>query len=101
MTVGGKSVDYLRKSRAEACRTERLLSRATGIAVPVQAVIVFTGAHRFSIRRGGPPDVAVLSSPRALRRWLRRQPAALANEQVNAIFQAARSPATWRGLRSR
>jgi Nuclease-related domain len=45
MTVGGKSVDYLHKSRAEARRAGQLLGRATGIAVPVQAVIVFTGAH--------------------------------------------------------
>jgi len=67
MTVGGKSVDYLRKSRAEAHRAGQLLGRATGIAVPVQAVIVFTGAHRFSVRRGGPPDIAVLAAPRAAR----------------------------------
>lgn len=101
MTVGGKSVDYLRKSRAEARRAARLLGRATGIVVPVQAVIVFTGAQRFSVRRGGPPDVPVLGSPRALRRWLRRQPPALASEQVNAVYQAARDPATWQGPRGR
>lgn len=95
MTVGGKSVDYLRKSRAEARRAKRLLDRATGLEVPVQAVIVFTGADQFSIRRGGPPDVAVLASPRALRSWLGKQPPALADEQVQAIYQAARDPATW------
>ena len=97
MTVGGKSVDYLRKSRAEARRAGRLLAGATGINVPVQAVIVFTGAHRFSVRRGGPPDIAVLPSPHALRRWLRKQPPVLASEQVSAIYEAARNPATWHG----
>lgn len=95
MTLGGKSVDYLRKSRAEARRAKRLLDRATGLEVPVQAVIVFTGADQFSIRRGGPPDVAVLASPRALHSWLRKQPSVLAREQVEAIYQAARVPATW------
>jgi hypothetical protein len=95
MTLGGKSVDYLRKSRAEARRAKRLLDRATGLAVPVQAVIVFTGADQFSIRRGGPSDVAVLASPRALRSWLHKQPSVLASEQVDAIYQAARDPATW------
>jgi Nuclease-related domain len=95
MTVGGKSVDYLRKSRAEARRAKRLLDRATGLEVPVQAVIVFTGADQFSIRRGGPPDIAVLASPRALRSWLQTQPPVLASEQVDAIYQAARNPATW------
>ena len=100
MTVGGKSVDYLRKSRAEARRAGQLLGRATGIAVPVHAVIVFTGAHRFSVRRGGPPDIAVLAAPRALRRWLRKQPSVLGNEQVEVIYQAARNPATWQGRRN-
>jgi Nuclease-related domain len=95
MTVGGKSVDYLRKSRAEARRAGRLLGRATGLEVPTQAVIVFTGADQFSVRRGGPPDVAVLASPRALRSWLHKQPAVLASEQVDAIYRAARNPATW------
>jgi Nuclease-related domain len=97
MTVGGKSVDYLRKSRAEARRAGRLLGQATGATVPVQAVIVFTGAHRFSVRRGGPPDIAVLPSPRALHGWLRKQPAELGDEQVELIYQAARNPATWQG----
>jgi hypothetical protein len=97
MTLGGKSVDYLRKSRAEARQAKRLLDRATGLEVPVQAVIVFTGADQFSIRRGGPPDVAVLASPRALHGWLRKQPSVLASDQVGAIYQAARNPATWHG----
>jgi hypothetical protein len=97
MTVGGKKVDYLRKSRAEARRAGRLLVRATRIEVPVQPVIVFTGARQFSVRRGGPPDVAVLASPRALRTWLRKQPDVLDGEQVNAIYEAARNPATWQG----
>jgi hypothetical protein len=97
MTIGGKSVDYLRKSRAEARRAGQLLGRATGIAVPVQSVIVFTGAHRFSVRRGGPSDIPVLASPRALYSWLRQQPAVLGSEQVEVIYQAARNPATWQG----
>jgi len=101
MTLGGKNVDYLRKSRAEAERAKRLLFRATTTEVPVQAVIVFTGVRQFSVRRGGPPDVAVLPSPRALRRWLGKQPPALSGEQVDAIYQAARDPATWHGLRGR
>jgi hypothetical protein len=100
MTVGGKSVDYLHKSRAEALRAGRLLGRATGIAVPVRAVIVFTGADRFSVRRGGPPDIAVLAAPRALRRWLQKQPSVLGNEQVEVIYRAARDPATWQDRRT-
>jgi hypothetical protein len=95
LTVGGKSVDYLRKSRSEASRAGRLLNRATGLEVPVAPAIVFIGARRVSIRRGGPPDVAVLPSPRALRHWLRKQPPVLEPSQVQAIYQAARRPASW------
>jgi hypothetical protein len=101
MTVGGKSVDYLRKSHAEGLRAARLLSRAARFEVPVQPVIVFTGARRFSVRRGGPPGVAVLGSPRALRRWLAKQPAVLAADQVAAVYHAARQPATWQARRTR
>ena len=95
LTVGGKSVDYLRKSRSEASRAGRLLDRATGLSVPVQPAIVFVGARRVAIRRGGPADVAVLPSPRALRQWLRKQAPVLEPSQVDAIYEAARRPASW------
>jgi hypothetical protein len=97
LTVGGQPVDYLRKSRREASRAGRLLLRATGLEVPVQSAIVFAGARRITVRRGGPADVAVLPTPRALRRWLRQQPPALQPEQVEMIYQAARRPSTWQG----
>ena len=95
LPVGGKSVDYLRKSRSEASRAGRLLDRATGLSVPVQPAIVFVGARRVAIRRGGPADVAVLPSPRALRQWLRKQAPVLEPSQVDAIYEAARRPASW------
>lgn len=95
LTVGGKPVDYLRKSRSEASRAGRLLNRATGLSVPVQPAIVFVGARRVSVRRGGPADVAVLPAPRALRHWLRKQPLVLEPSQVQAIYQAACRPASW------
>jgi hypothetical protein len=99
MKIGRVTVDYLRKSRAEARRTRRLLGRATGWDVPVQPAIVFVGARRFTIRRGGPADVAVLRSPRALRRWLRRQPQLLDDGQMDALYEVARYPSAWQ-LRS-
>ena len=95
LTVGGKPVDYLRKSRREAARAGRLLHRATGLEVPVQSAIVFVGARRMTVRGGGPADVAVLPTPRALRRWLQKQPPALQPDQVEAIYEAARRPASW------
>ena len=95
MKIGRVTVDYLRKSRAEARRTRRLLGRAAGSDVPVQPAIVFVGARRFTVRRGGPADVAVLRSPRALRRWLRRQPRVLDDGQVDALYETARHPSAW------
>jgi hypothetical protein len=95
LTIGGKPVDYLRTSRREAARAGRLLHRATGLEVPVQSAIVFVGARRITVRRGGPPDVAVLPTPRALLRWLGKQPPALQPDHVEAIYEAARSPSTW------
>ena len=97
MIIGGTRVDYLRKSQAEGRRAHRLLTRAARIEVPVRPAIVFTGARRFTVRRGGPATVAVLPSPRALHRWLRGQPVVLTGAQVEAIYHAARQPATWQG----
>jgi hypothetical protein len=95
MVVGRTKVDYLHKSRAEGRRAAQLLSRAAGWQVPVQPAIVFVGARRFTTRRGGPTDVAVLPSPRALHRWLRKQPGALDPGQLAAVYAAARRPSTW------
>jgi hypothetical protein len=95
LTIGGKPVDYLRKSRYEAARAGQLLHRATGLEMPVQPAIVFIGARKVTVRGGGPAGVAVLPTPRALRHWLHRQPPALRPDQVEAIYEAARRPATW------
>jgi hypothetical protein len=95
MRVGGTTVDYLRKSRAERVRAGRLLGHAVGARVPVQSVIVFVGARRFTRSRGGPRDVVVLPAPRDLRRWLRRPATVLDARQVEALYAAARRPETW------
>ncbi len=95
LTIGGKPVDYLRSSRHEADRASQLLRRATGLEVPVRSVIVFVGARKVTVRGGGPADVAVLPTPRALRYWLQRQSLALQPDQVEAIYDVARRPASW------
>jgi Nuclease-related domain len=95
MRIGGTTVDYLRKSRAERIRAGRLLAHAVGARVPVQSVIVFVGARRFTKSRGGPRDVVVLPAPRDLRRWLRRQGTVLEARQVETLYAAARRPETW------
>jgi Nuclease-related domain len=101
MKVGHTTVDYLPKSRAEGRRAAELLSAAAGWPVPVQPTIVFVGAERFTVRRGGPADVAVLPTPRALHDWLRQQPRVLDAGQVAAVYAAARQPGTWQPPRPR
>ncbi|TMR01116.1 NERD domain-containing protein [Actinomadura soli] len=96
LMVGGTKVDYLRNSRHEAERARKLLATACGRHVPVRSVIVFVGAKGITVKNGGPRDVAVLADVRALRRWLRRCGRTLTPEQVDAVYAAARRPATWR-----
>ncbi|MFD0688140.1 nuclease-related domain-containing protein [Actinomadura fibrosa] len=96
MLVGGTKVDYLRNSRHEAKRARTLLAAACGRHVPVQPVVVFVGAKGFTVRGGGPKDVAVLADVRALKRWLRRRGRVLTPEMVAAVHAAARRPTTWR-----
>ncbi|MWA02794.1 hypothetical protein F8568_020925 [Actinomadura sp. LD22] len=96
LMVGGTKVDYLRNSRHEAQRARRLLADACGRHVPVQAAVVFVGAKGFTVRNGGPRDVAVLRDVRAFRRWLRHCGKVLSPEQVAEVHAAARRPTTWR-----
>ena len=89
LTIGGKPVHYLRRSRQEADRVSLLLHRATGLEVTVQSAIVLVCARKVTVRSGGPADVAVLPTSRALRRWLHKLSSALHPDQVEAIYEAA------------
>ena len=90
LTIGGKPVNYLRKSRQEADRASPLLHRATGLEVPVQSAI-----RRLRRRPQGdrperrPGRRRRAPTPRALRRWLHKQSPALQPDQVEAIDEAA------------
>jgi outer membrane biogenesis lipoprotein LolB len=96
LMVNGRKVGYLRNSRYEADRARTLLTRAYGQDVPVSAAIVFVGAKGFTLRGGGPPDLAVLRNAAALRGWLRSRPVVLTPDQVTALYELARRPSTWR-----
>lgn len=94
LTLGGKSVDYLRQSRQEAARepTAQPGDRTPGAGPACDRVRA--GASRHD-PPGGPADVAVLASPRLLRRWLCRRQSVLPPSEVAAIYQAARRPSNW------
>jgi hypothetical protein len=91
--VNGASHPYLRNSRHEAERAERILSAAVGHPVPVRPVIVPVSAARLTIKQM-PPDVSVISS-RQIASWLKRRPDVLSPAEVQAIFQQARDERVW------
>ena len=94
--VDGHSVPYLRNSRHEAQRAERLLSTTVGWPVPVRPVLVFlTGTLIPDVTiKQHPDDVTVLDRmdiPGAFK----HAPKRLNADQVEAIFEHARRSTTW------
>lgn len=99
--VNGQPVPYLRNSRHEGERTERLLSQAAGFPVPVRAVLVFlTGTLIPNVTiKQRPEDVVILDRmdiPGAFKHAKHR----LAPDQVVTIFDVARRCTTWTGAPS-
>ncbi len=96
LIVGKTRTDYLQKSRGEARRVGRLLEQQLGYTVPTTPAIVFVGAQSVTARLGGARDVAVCTSTRQLRHWIRRRTGAeLDSGAVEAVYAAARRPDTW------
>jgi hypothetical protein len=94
--VNGHAVPYLRNSRFEAQRTERLLSAAVGLPVPVRPALVFlTGTLIPNVTiKTAPDDVVILDRtdiPGAFKRSSRK----LTGEQVTRIYDQARRSTTW------
>jgi hypothetical protein len=94
--INGQSVPYLRKSRHEATRASRLVSRAAGRPIAVRAVLVLlTGSVIPNITiKEQPADVLVLNRmdiPRTFRRSRR----CLDDTEIAELFQIARRPNTW------
>jgi hypothetical protein len=94
--VNGHAVPYLRNSRFEAQRAERLLSAAVGYPVPVRAALVFlTGTLIPNVTiKTAPDDVVILDRtdiPGAFKHSSRK----LAAEQVARIYDQARRSTTW------
>jgi hypothetical protein len=92
--VNGLRLPYVRNSRHEARRASRLLGAATGRTVPATGLIVVAAA-RLTVRRQ-PGDGVLVVGRREVARVLRRMPRTLTEDQVEALYQAARRPETWR-----
>lgn len=91
--VNGHRTDYLRNSRHEAQRSERLLSSACGRAVAVRSAIVFVDLADFTVKQM-PADIHV-TTREGLTSWLRSSPELLDDAEVEMIFAKARLSTTW------
>ncbi len=98
LLVDGQRTSYVRKAMNEAQRASNLLSRASGLTVPVTAIITFVdpGPMNFAGRVGGDehePTVRVMRH-RDLYNFLGGAPNFSA-EQVQRMMDAATRPSTW------
>jgi hypothetical protein len=91
--VNGRPTDYLRSSRHEARRSERLLSAACKQPVQVRAAIAFVDLDDVEVRQM-PKDVYVTTRRRLLV-WLKSLPETTDAETVELIYARARFTTTW------
>ncbi len=94
--VNGERQSYVRNSRFEAKRSERLLSVMAGFSIPVTGVIAVVGAVKgFKVKeqpQGG--TVHVVSRGR-LARWLTDRSTRLDALEVECLYAFARKSTTW------
>lgn len=98
MYVDGFPVQYVRNSVSEAARASDLLSRATGMTVPVTGLIVFVNSgpmiHKTAAGGGvGTPEIKVLRDVELLAEFATRP--VFSFEQVQRIVESAVKPETW------
>ena len=98
MKVGGHSQRYLHHSMFEAKRASELLSKATGMTVPVTGLLVFVDPRKIIHKEpagAGPniPEIRVLRQTELLN-GIRTRPI-FSQDQVARIADAAIRPGTW------
>lgn len=95
--VNGQRVPYIRNSRFEAKRTEKLLTCALGASVSATAIIAVMGARKgFTIKSQPDDGAVVVMTRRKLATWLSSRPHVLTSEQIEAIYAVARRSDSWR-----
>lgn len=95
--VNGQRTEYTVKSRNEPRWATSLLKAASPspTAVSVTGVIALVGVRDGLTIKSQPKGVHV-TARRDIRSWLEQQPDRLTEEQVQALFEAARRSTTWR-----
>jgi hypothetical protein len=89
--VDGHRERYIPSSLHEASRASDLITKSTGLRVPVTPLIVVVDPAAIT---GSWPDVRVLPSS-GLLRWLKRRPREFADDTVASIVQAVVRRDTW------
>lgn len=97
LMVNGFRQPYIRDSRYKAVRAAQLLSSAVGFEVPAIAVVVLVGTSKETVKEQPRDESVYVSTPRAARRWIQRQPIVLSGEAVERIYAMARRSSTWSG----
>lgn len=96
--VDGFKTHYVRNSVTEAARASDLLSRTTGMTVPVVGVIVFVNSGPMTRKAPaaggiGTPDISVVTDAELLVQFASRP--IFSDEQVQRIVEQAIRPETW------
>ncbi|MBN2176967.1 MAG: NERD domain-containing protein [Demequinaceae bacterium] len=97
--VNHSRTKYLDQARKEASEVSRLLSRECGFKVAAVPMVALVNGGLFQPRliRSGTPKAVIVATNWDLPRALGRVRQGLADEEVQAIFEAARRSTTWQG----
>lgn len=96
-TVNGHKQPYVRNSVHEATRAAKLLTAACGFPVPAAGVIsVVCQREKLDIREQPQSGVRV-EHYKSAAKWIQSQERKLTDGQIEAVYAAARIPATWAG----
>ena len=94
--VDGVKQSYVRNSRFEVKRTQRLLSEAAGFPVPIIGVIAVVGASKgLKVKEQPQGGVVHVVARRMLTRWLTERPILLDAWEIECIYAYARRSTTW------
>jgi hypothetical protein len=94
--VDGVRQAYVRNSRFEAKRAERLLTAVCAFVVPTTGVIAVVGATKgFKVKEQPQGGSVHVVARRSLSRWLTDRPARLEPSEIECIFSLARRSTTW------
>lgn len=92
--VDGHKQPYIRSSQYEATRAASLLSATCGFPVHVEGLIVPVNATDVVVK--STPDLVHVVSRRQVASWLLRHGETVSEDDLAAIFEAARRSTTWR-----